>query len=93
MGKRKMLTINGSILNILHCTNIIQKLQLMSDPTKLYGPPTRYWVCGRPVFGVNLLTTTYQPQGRIYSNPDKECHTRYVISLFEYRSIYAVHER
>ncbi len=62
-------------------------------PTKLYGPPTRYWVCGRPVFGVNLLSTTYQPQGRIFSNPDKEWHTRSVNSLFKYRPVYSVNER
>jgi hypothetical protein len=62
-------------------------------PTKLYRPTTRYLVCGRPVFGVNLLSTTGQLQGRIFLNPDKEWHTRSVNLLFKYKSAYLVYER
>jgi hypothetical protein len=44
------------------------------------------------VFGVNLLSTTYQPQGRISKNADKEWNTRSVNLLFKYRPVYPVYE-
>ena len=64
-----------------------KRKKLLDLPTKLYRSTTRYWVCGRPLFGVNLLSTMYQQQGRIYSIPDKECCTRSVKLLFKYRCV------
>jgi hypothetical protein len=73
--------------------NMQKMLSETNYPTKLYRSTTRYLVCGRPVFGVNLLSTMYQQQGRICSNPDKKWDARSVKLLFMHRLVYLVYER
>ena len=68
-------------------------MSVLSIPTKLYRSTTRHWVCGHPVFEVNLLATMYLQQGMIYSIPDKEYHNRPVNLLFKYENGYPVYER